>query len=88
MGSMSFATPAALQDLGPLILRDHPLHLEEERILGGLARCAVEEVDLDAGALEFLQQQHLVGILARQAVGRMHVEAIQPARRGQIAHLL
>jgi hypothetical protein len=88
VGGMAFAATTTLEDLGPLILRDHALHLEEERILGGLARCPVEEDDRDAGALEFLQQQHLVGIPARQAVGRMDIEAIQAARRGQIAQLL
>jgi len=82
------ATPTTLQDLGPLILRDHALHLEEERVLGGLARGPVEEDDRDAGPLEFLQQQDLVGILARQPVGRMDVEAVEATRCGEIAQLL
>jgi hypothetical protein len=42
----------------------------------------VEEGDLDAGAAELLEQQHLVGVAARQAVGREHRDDLD----GGVAH--
>jgi hypothetical protein len=45
----------------------------------------IEKEDLHPALRQFLEQQDLVGIMARQAIGTMHVEAIEPARRGDIA---
>ena len=51
LGAMPFATAAALQDLGPLILGHHALHLEQQSVLRRVApELAIEEDDLDPGA--------------------------------------
>ena len=59
MRGMSLAPAAPLQDLGPLILGDHPLDLEQQVILRRLAQRAVEEHDLDAGTPELVDELHM-----------------------------
>jgi hypothetical protein len=51
LGGMALAPSAALEDLGPLIFRQHALHLEEQVVLRRRADRSVEEDDLGAGAL-------------------------------------
>ena len=79
-GGMALATPVPLDDLGPFILRHHPLHLEQQIIFWALARGAVEEDDLDARAAELIDQQDLIGIFAGQAIGRVDIEPVHTAR--------
>jgi hypothetical protein len=50
--------PAALEDLGPLVLRDHALELEQKVLLGARADGAVGEDDLRARPAELLDEQH------------------------------
>ena len=40
--------PAPLEDLGPLIFGDHPLHLEQQLLLRLIADLVIEEDDLDS----------------------------------------
>jgi hypothetical protein len=51
---MALAPPAALEHLGALILGDHPLHLQQQIVLRGLAQGPVQEDERDPEALEFV----------------------------------
>ena len=85
---MALAAPAALDDLGPLVLGDHALDLQQQVVLRRPAERAVEEDHLDAGALELVEQQDLIAEAPRQPVGRMDVEALEIARGDRIAQPL
>ena len=85
---MPLAAPAALQDLGPLVLGHHALDLQQQVVLRREADRPVEEDDLDPGAAELVDQQHLVGVAARQPVGRVDVDAIERARGDRVAQPL
>src|SRR5215216_17573 len=78
-GAMNLAAASPLADLRPLVLGDHPLELAQQLILRRPAALRLaREHDLHAGALELLQQQHLVGVAAREpirAVAEHHLEA-------------
>src|SRR6266571_3720839 len=58
----SRASSVALDDLGPLILGDHPLHLQEQVVFRTLAQGPVQEDDLHPRTPELIHQQHLIGI--------------------------
>ena len=88
MRGVSLAPAAPLQDLGPLILGDHPLDLEQQVILRRLAQRAVEEHDLDAGTPELVDEQHLIGIAPGQPIRGVNVEAVDEARGDGIAKAL
>jgi hypothetical protein len=85
VGRMSFAAPVALQNLGALILRHHPLHLQQQLVFWSLSQLPVEEHHLDAGMLQLIDQQHLIGILARQPIGRVDIEAVHSPDGHRIA---
>ncbi len=85
---MPLTAPGALQDLGAFVLGDHALHLQQQIVLRGMPQLAVQEDDIDAYALQLVYEQHLVGVLARQPIRRVHVEAIHPSRCRHIAQLL
>jgi hypothetical protein len=59
---MPFATAASFKDLGTLIFSHHSLNLKQEILLRRSADVMIEEDDLDAMPLEFLDEQHLIGI--------------------------
>ena len=61
---MLLTPAAAFHDLGTLVFRDHPLDLKQQVRLGAPADGVAQEDDLDAAPGEFLQEQHLIGILA------------------------
>lgn len=65
-GARCVAAPAAasLEDLGPLILGDHALNLEQQIILGRTANRTIQEYDLHTGTTELVDQQRLMGITA------------------------
>lgn len=86
---MDLAAPGALGDLRALVLGDHPLELAQELVLGrALALSLLGEADLDTGAPELLEQQHLVGIAAREAVGGVAEQQLEGALGGAIAQAL
>ena len=60
-----------MSDLRPLVLGDHPLELHQELVLRRGRLWRLDEYGLHAMAGEFLGQQHLIGILAAQPVGRV-----------------
>ena len=78
-GRVHLPASAPLEDLGPFIFGDHPLHLEQQLLLRLIADLVVEEDDLDAAALELLDEEDLISIFASQAIGRVDVEAIDQA---------
>ena len=85
---MPLAPPAALQDLGPLVLRKHPLQLEQQVVLGRVPDWPVEEYHLCTGMSELLEQQDLVGIAAGEAIRRVDVEGADGGQRDQVAQAL
>src|SRR5215208_504798 len=79
----------ALADLRALVLGDHPLELAQQLVLGRAAALGLlGEADLDAGALELFEQQHLVGVAAREAVGRVTEQHLEAALGGAVAQTL
>jgi hypothetical protein len=76
LSAVTLAAAAALEHLGPLVLGDHALHLQQELILRGLAQGPVEEHDSHPGPLAFVHQHYLVGVLASQAIRRVHVQPL------------
>ena len=68
-GPVQLSATCSLGDLGPLVLGDHALELAQQLVLGRPAALGLlGEADLHAGALELLQQHHLVGVAAGKAV--------------------
>ncbi|SAL07518.1 hypothetical protein AWB78_08613 [Caballeronia calidae] len=66
--AVKLATTVTLGDLRPLVLRDHALHLQQQRLFRRRPDCVIEEYDLHAAGRELFHQQRLVRIFARQAV--------------------
>ena len=65
---LQLAAAKALAQHRPLVLGDGALDLQQELVVGVVRDRVVQEHHLAAGAAELLQEQHLVGILAGQAV--------------------
>jgi len=84
--AMTLAAARAFEDLRPLVLRDHPLELHEELILGGCAPRCVEKDRLHALACELFDQQHLIGILATQAIRGVDEHRLQLSLGREVAH--
>jgi hypothetical protein len=85
---MPLAATAPLQDLGSLIFCHHALHLQQQVILGRGANRPIVEDDLHASAVQFVHEQHLVGVAPREAVRRVDIDPVQPASRSKVAQLL
>src|SRR3954469_24891933 len=73
---VALAAPAALQDLGPLVLGHHALDLQQQIVLWREADRSIEEDDLNPSPVELVNQQHLIGVAPRQSVGGVNVQAI------------
>jgi hypothetical protein len=84
-GSVKPAASAALENLGPLVFGDHALHLRQELVLGGFANGSVEKHQSEPTLFQLIDQQHLMDVTARQAIRRLHVEAIHSAVAGGIS---
>jgi len=82
------APSAPFQKFGALVFGNHALHVQPHLIFRRVPQGASEKDDLDPALCQFLKEQDLIGVMARQAIGTMHVEAIEPARRGDIASAL
>ena len=87
-GGVLLAAAAALQDLGPLVLGDHPLDLDQEVLRRVMAEGVAEEDDLDAATGEFFEDQDLIGILAGEPIRVEDVEAVDGAGGGLVAEPL
>jgi hypothetical protein len=88
-GAVKLAAAAALSDLRPLVLGDHPLELAQQLILRGAGPLGLlREHDLDPGALELLEQQHLIGVPTREPIGRVTEQHLEAALDRQVAQAL
>jgi hypothetical protein len=87
-GGMALATPRTLDALGALLLRNHPLHLQQQVVFGALPQGPLEEDHLDASTSALIDQQDLIRILAGQALGRVPREPVHTARRDDIPQAL
>src|SRR3954468_15003248 len=65
--------------------RSRSADLQQQLVVRVLAHRPVEELDHRAMSLQFLDEQHLMHIVARQAVWRGDQDAVQPGARGGIA---
>jgi len=80
---------APLGDLRALVLGDHPLELAQQLVLRGAGSLRLlGEHHLDPAARELLQQQHLVGVAAREAVRRVTQHDLEAPVKRPIAELL
>jgi hypothetical protein len=68
-GLLELAAAEALAEDSPLVLRDRPLDLQKELVVGVVGVGVLDEDDLTTGLAELFEQQRLVGVLAGQAVG-------------------
>jgi hypothetical protein len=82
------ATAAPFHDLGPLVLGDHALDLDQEVLRGVIAVGVAEEDDLDAATGEFLEDQDLIGIFARETIRVLDVKAVEGSGGGLVAEPL
>ncbi len=82
------AAPAPLADLGPLVFGDDPLDLQEQPPLGAPVEIAVEEDDLDPVVAQLVDQDHLIRVIACQAIGVLDVEAVDGPGGGRVAQPL
>jgi len=80
--------PNPLENLGALILGYDALNLQQEIILRRVADRAVQECDLGPTAAKLLDQQNLMGVLARQPIRREHIDALDIPAGHRIPQLL
>jgi hypothetical protein len=73
-GLLQLAAAEPLAQQRALVLGDRPLDLQQELVAGVVGDGAVEEPDGATGAAELLQEQDLVGVAPRQAIGGEHGE--------------
>jgi hypothetical protein len=78
-GGVTLSATAAVEDLGPLVLGDHALDLEQKFLLGGADWLVVEEDDLDSAAVKLVDQEDLIGVPPGKSVGGEDVEPVQGA---------
>ena len=82
---MAFATPRPFGNLRPFILGDHALELHQQLIFGRRARGCLQEDQFHAAAGQTLGQQHLIDILATEAIRRVDENRFGVIGGGQIA---
>src|SRR5215469_1768857 len=86
LGTVSLATPRALQDLGAFVFRNHALELNQELIFRAVAWWRLHEQGFDSLAGELFDQQNLVSILSAQSIGRVREHNLDLSFGGEIAH--
>ena len=86
---MQLPAAGALPDLRALVLGDHPLELAQQLVLWRRAPLGLlREAHLHADALELFEQQHLVGVAAREPIRRVAQQHLERALRGAVAQPL
>lgn len=75
------AAPHALSDQVAFILRHGTPDLEQELVMRVITHRAIQKLDLAAALGEFVDQQHLMDIVARQAIGSGNQHALE-GRKG------
>ena len=71
---LQLATTEAFGQDGALVFGDRTLDLKQELIVGIVGNGMVQEHDSAPDPAELLQQEHLIGILAGQAIGAQHAD--------------
>jgi hypothetical protein len=83
------ASPAhPLGDQAPFVLRDGAANLQQELIMRVITHRPIEKLNLTAPALHFIDQQHLMHILARQTIGSRDQYQLKGAQRRMIAQMI
>ena len=77
--------PHPLGDERPFILSDGTANLQEQLVVRVLAHRPIQELDLTPRPLELIDQDYLMHVVARQAIGRGDHEAIKFTRPHHIA---
>ena len=72
---MQCTAAVALHNLGPFGCRHHALDLQPQVIFRAPAQGAVDKPDLHTQAAQLFNQEDLIGLLARQPIGGMHIES-------------
>jgi hypothetical protein len=85
LGGVTLAAATAFLNLGAFVLGDDALHLHEQFILGTGADSAIEKDHVDVAALQLIQQQRLMRLPSRQAIGRQHIKTVKQSACGGIA---
>src|SRR5271165_5851996 len=67
--AMALAAARSLEDLRPLVFRNHPLELYQEMILCRRCLWRLHENRIDTIARELFDQKDLIGVFAAQPVG-------------------
>jgi hypothetical protein len=81
-------TPMAFDALGPLILGDPALHLQEEGVFWALAPGTVQAHDVAPGTSAGIDEHHWVGVCAGQTSRRVEIPPGHTARCDPIAEAL
>jgi hypothetical protein len=78
-GLLQLASTKPLAKDSALVLRYGTLDLQQELVVGIVRDRMLHKRHLDPSAAEFFQQQHLIGVLASQAIGRQHGDELDGA---------
>ena len=82
---MAFATARPLGNLRPFIFGNHALKLHQQLVFGRGPRGRLQEDQFHAAAAQLFGQQHLIGILATEAIRRVDENRFEVTCGGQIA---
>jgi hypothetical protein len=85
---MKAAATHALDDLGSFVLRDGPLDLKEELIVGRTPDRVLAEVNLHGGPFELLEKQDLVRIPTGQTIRTENDDDVEPTFARVISKLV
>nr|WP_254453742.1 hypothetical protein [Siccirubricoccus sp. G192] len=84
-GLLQFAAAEPLTHHGALVFRDGALDLQEQLVVRVIRDRVLQERHLAAGLAELLEQQHLVRVSPREAVGAQHRDVLDGAVAGRVA---
>jgi hypothetical protein len=87
-GGMQLASTTPFHDLGPLIFGNHALHLQEQVLLGTMARRIIEEDYFDTTPPQFIDQENLIGVLTGQTIRRVDIEPVKGSHRRHVTKSL
>jgi hypothetical protein len=71
------SSPHPFGDQRPFILCDSSANVQQQLVVGISAHRPIDETDLAPAPLEFLKEQHLMNVLASQAVGSSEQDLIK-----------
>src|SRR5215210_1310676 len=88
LSTVALSAPTTLEHLGPLVLGEHALELQQQAVLRGVSDRAIEEDRLRAGAGKLLEQQHLMRIAAGEAIRGVDVDDIDRRQGHEVTQTL